>query len=90
MNYTNATKLIQQTESKATEKNHAEALNLIAQAKALINELPITKEQTNDPKFAEIFTKSRKKYTDKTSAHKLKSSKIGITKLSLIMRKQSS
>lgn len=64
----NATKLIQQAESKATEKNHAEALNLIAQAKALINELPITKEQANDPKFAEIFTKSRKKATDKTSA----------------------
>lgn len=63
-----ATKAIQEAEAAATEANNAEAMKLIGEAKGLVNELPITAEQAGDPDFAAIFTKKRKKATDKVEA----------------------
>ena len=63
-----ATKAIQGLESKAKPQNNAKALELVAQAKALINQMPITAQEASDPDFAGIFTKKRKKKTDKVGA----------------------
>jgi spermidine/putrescine-binding protein len=63
-----ATKAIQEAESEAKAKNNTKALELVAQAKALINKMPITAEQASDPDFSGIFTKKRKKKTDKVGA----------------------
>ncbi|MGF1698443.1 extracellular solute-binding protein [Vibrio lamellibrachiae] len=63
-----ATKLIQEAEDKAKGNNNTKANEMIAQAKTLINQLPITAEQASDPEFAGIFTKKRKKATDKVTA----------------------
>ena len=63
-----ATKAIQEAESKAKSQNNAKALELVAQAKALINQMPITAQEASDPDFAGIFTKKRKKKTDKVGA----------------------
>jgi ABC-type Fe3+ transport system substrate-binding protein len=63
-----ATHEIQEAETKAKAANNQAALALVAQAKELINQLPITAKQASDPEFAAVFTKKRKKATDKVGA----------------------
>ncbi|NVJ55585.1 MAG: extracellular solute-binding protein [Vibrionaceae bacterium] len=63
-----ATDAIAEAEQKAKKANNSEALELVSQAKALINKMPITAEQASDPDFAAIFTKKRKKKTDSVGA----------------------
>ncbi len=63
-----ATDAIAEAEQKAKQANNSEALELVSQAKALINQMPITAEQASDPEFAAIFTKKRKKKTDSVGA----------------------
>ncbi|MFL7011710.1 ABC transporter substrate-binding protein [Enterovibrio norvegicus] len=63
-----ATKAIQEAEAKAKGTSNEKALALIAEAKQLINTLPITAEQASDPYFVSIFTKKRKKASDKVGA----------------------
>ncbi|MEZ8146643.1 ABC transporter substrate-binding protein [Enterovibrio norvegicus] len=63
-----ATKAIQDAEAKAKGTSNEKALALIAEAKQLINTLPITAEQASDPDFVSIFTKKRKKASDKVGA----------------------
>tara|TARA_Y100001956_G_scaffold79903_2_gene94115 strand:+ start:7033 stop:8373 length:1341 start_codon:yes stop_codon:yes gene_type:complete len=63
-----ATKSVQKAEAAAKQANNTEALHLVEQAKLLINQMPITAEQASDPEFAAIFTKKRKKQTDKVGA----------------------
>ncbi len=55
---------IQAAEAKHMDSGNAEALALIAEARALIEANPITEAQSLDPDFAGIFTKKRKKETD--------------------------
>ncbi|WP_158161460.1 ABC transporter substrate-binding protein [Grimontia hollisae] len=63
-----ATKAIQEAETKATEANNADALAMVAQAKRLVGVVPITAEQASNPEFSGIFTKKRKKASDKVEA----------------------
>ncbi|USH03859.1 extracellular solute-binding protein [Grimontia kaedaensis] len=63
-----ATKAIQEAEAKAKAAKNSEAMNLVAEAKLLVSAVPITAEQASDPKFAGIFTKKRKKASDKVEA----------------------
>lgn len=63
-----ATKAIQEAEEKAKGANNTDALALVAEAKRLVGAVPITAEQASDPVFAGIFTKKRKKATDKVEA----------------------
>lgn len=57
-----ATAAVQDAESALTAsgKDNADAAKLIAQAKALINELPVSAEQALDPEFNAIFKVKRK------------------------------
>ncbi len=59
-----ATKAIYDAEAKLKEKPNPEASKLIEEAKALVAAVPITEAQANDPAFAGIFKKKRKKITD--------------------------
>lgn len=61
----NATEAIQAAEAALKGKSNPKAAKLIKQARALVNAVPITEAQANDPKFAKIFKKKRKKKTDK-------------------------
>ncbi|WP_325892542.1 ABC transporter substrate-binding protein [Grimontia sp. NTOU-MAR1] len=63
-----ATKAIQEAEAKAKAAKNTEAMNLVAEAKLLVSAVPITAERASDPKFAGIFTKKRKKASDKVEA----------------------
>jgi iron(III) transport system substrate-binding protein len=56
---------IHKAEDKHAEGNNAEAIALIAEARALIDATPIDEAKSLDPDFAAIFTKKRKKVTDK-------------------------
>ncbi|MEO3430923.1 extracellular solute-binding protein [Pelagibius sp. CAU 1746] len=58
---------IYEAEAALAGKDNAEAAGLIKQARALIAEVPITAEQAADPDFAAVFTKKRKKASDKVT-----------------------
>lgn len=59
-----AVRAVQQAEAKHAGGGNAEALALIEEARALIDQTPIDEAQSLDPEFAAIFTKKRKKATD--------------------------
>ncbi len=63
-----ATKAIHQAQAKAIEQDNKKALALIAEAKALISSPLISEAQASDPEFVAIFTKKRKKASDKVGA----------------------
>jgi len=58
-----AVKAIQDAEAALGDKNHPEAQDLIAQARALVAETPISAAQASQPEFNAIFKKKRKKAT---------------------------
>ena len=62
-----ATKAIHAADNALSKKPNAAAEDLIKQAKALIARVPITEAQANDPDFSAVFTKKRKKATDKVT-----------------------
>jgi len=62
-----AVKAIQDAEAALGDKNHPEAQDLIAQARALVAETPISAEQASRPEFNAIFKKKRKKATTKVT-----------------------
>jgi len=62
-----ATKAIHEAEAELAKSPNAEAEKLINEAKALIAKLPISEAEANNPDFAAIFTKKRKKATDKVT-----------------------
>jgi len=62
-----ATKAIHAADNALSKKPNAAAQDLIKQAKALIARVPITEAQANDPDFSAVFTKKRKKATDKVT-----------------------
>jgi len=59
-----ATKAVQDAEAAAMGKSNNEANALIEQARALINQVPITEARASEEDFAGIFKKKRKKSTD--------------------------
>jgi len=59
-----AVRAVQIAEEKHASSGNAEAAALIAEARGLIEALPITEAQALDPDFAGIFTKKRKKASD--------------------------
>ncbi|WP_434359441.1 extracellular solute-binding protein [Parasalinivibrio latis] len=61
----NAMEAIQEAESKLSGNPDPEAQKMVDQARTLVATLPITAEQAQNPDFASIFTKKRKKSTDK-------------------------
>lgn len=63
-----ATEAIQEAEAKAEGSNNEKALSLIAEAKRLVSEVPVTASQASNPEFAAVFTKKRKKATDSVGA----------------------
>ena len=54
-----AVSAVQQAEAAHAESGNQEAAALIAEARALIEAMPITEEQALDPSYAEAFTVSR-------------------------------
>ncbi len=60
-----ATKAIQKAEAILARKPNAKAQKLLDEARALVEAVPITEAEANDPEFAEVFQKKRKKITDK-------------------------
>ena len=60
---TTAVKAIQDAETALGDKNHPEAQDLIASARALVAKTPISAEQASQPDFNAIFKKKRKKAT---------------------------
>lgn len=52
---------VQKAEAAQAKSNNAEAAKLIAQARELIEAMPITEEQSLDPSFTQVFTTSRAK-----------------------------
>ena len=60
-----AVRAVQLAEAKHAGGDNAEAKALIAEARALIEANPIDEAKSLDPEFAAIFTKKRKKATDK-------------------------
>jgi len=59
-----AVRAVQLAEIKHADGSNAEAMALIAEARALIEENPIDEAKSLDPAFAAIFTKRRKAETD--------------------------
>jgi spermidine/putrescine-binding protein len=59
-----ATKAIQEGEALLAQKSDDKAAQLLKEARALVRAVPITEEEANNPEFAQIFTKKRKKATD--------------------------
>lgn len=55
---------IHKAEEKHAEGTNTEAIALIREARALIDETPIVEAKSLDPDFAAIFTKKRKKASD--------------------------
>ena len=53
-----------EAETALAAKPNPAARELLEQAKGLINAVPITEAEANDPAFAAIFAKKRKKPTD--------------------------
>jgi len=62
-----ATKAIQMAEAKLGGKSNAAAGKLIAEAKALVAQVPITAAKASQKKFNKIFKKKRKKATTKVT-----------------------
>ncbi len=62
-----ATKAIHAADNALASKPNAAAADLVKQAKALIAKAPITEAQANSSDFSAIFTKKRKKATDKVT-----------------------
>lgn len=52
---------VQKAEAANAKNNNPKAAELIAQARALIEAMPITEEQSLDPSFTQVFTTSRAK-----------------------------
>lgn len=63
-----AVKAVQDAEAKHADGSNAEAKALIDEARALIEAMPITEEQSLDPNFNGAFTKKRKKADDEIDA----------------------
>lgn len=59
-----AVRAVQLAEQKHADGSNAEAAALIAEARALIEEMPVTEEQSLTPEFAAAFTKVRKEQGD--------------------------
>ena len=59
-----ATKAIHDAEARLAKKPNAQAQKLLDEARALVAAIPVTEEKANDPAFAAIFEKKRKKATD--------------------------
>ncbi len=64
---TDATRAIHTLERKLAKKPNPKAGKLLDEAKALIARLPITEAEANNPELASVFTKKRKKATDKVT-----------------------
>ena len=62
-----ATKAIQDAEAAMIGKSNAGAADLIKQARALINKMPVDEATAGKKEFAAIFKKKRKKATDKVT-----------------------
>ena len=62
-----ATKAIQNAEAAMAGKSNAAAADLIAQAKALVNEVPVDAATASNKEFNAIFKKKRKKATTKVT-----------------------
>ena len=62
-----ATKAIQDAEAAMAGKSNAAAADLIAQAKALVNEVPVDAAMASSKDFNAIFKKKRKKATTKVT-----------------------
>lgn len=62
-----ATKAVQAAEAKLAGKSNPAAANLIAEARALIAEVPISAKQASEKDFNRIFKKKRKKATTKVT-----------------------
>jgi ABC-type glycerol-3-phosphate transport system substrate-binding protein len=62
-----AVKAIQDAEAKLAGNNNADAAKLIAEARALVNEVPVTEAQASEDDFNNIFKKKRKKATTKVT-----------------------
>ena len=60
-----ATQVIHEVDIALAKKPNAGAAELVAQAKALIAKMPISETEASNPNFTAIFTKARKKSTDK-------------------------
>lgn len=63
-----AVKAVQDAEAKHADGANADAAALIAEARGLIEAMPITEEQSLDPAFGAAFTSVRKEGTDKSEA----------------------
>jgi phosphoglycerate transport regulatory protein PgtC len=61
---TAATKAIQEADAALAKKPNAKAQALLDQARQQLVAMPVTEAQANDPAFARIFEKKRKKATD--------------------------
>jgi ABC-type Fe3+ transport system substrate-binding protein len=61
------TKAIQDAEAAMAGKSNAQAADLIAQAKALVNEVPVDEATASKKEFNAIFKKKRKKATTKVT-----------------------
>ena len=62
-----AIRAIQKAEAKLVGKSNSEASNLIAEARALVNEVPVSEAQASESDFNKIFKKKRKKATTKVT-----------------------
>ena len=62
-----ATKAIHATQLALSKSPNAEAAELLKQARALVAKLPITEADANNPDISAVFTKKRKKATDKVT-----------------------
>ncbi len=62
-----ATKAIQDAEAAMAGKSNAQAADLIAQARALVNEVPVDEATASEEDFNGIFKKKRKKATTKVT-----------------------
>ncbi len=63
-----AVKAVHEAEAKHADGSNAEAAALIAEARGLIEALPITEEQSLDPEFSAAFSSKRKKADDQVEA----------------------
>lgn len=61
---TSAVKAIHEAEAALAKKPNDKARALVAQARQQLAAMPITEAQANDPTFAAVFEKKRKKATD--------------------------
>lgn len=62
-----ATGAIHKAEKMLEKSSNSAAAKLIAEAKALVAKIPVSAEKTQDESYAALFTKKRKKASDKTT-----------------------